>query len=573
MGLRAVLSRVGKAFSVSGLRHGLDITALSETETIRQRRYLVRAHRADPSTADDGITDCPLYYSSIEGLGGDTGQTLATLLQLPKKNAPKDYRMVSLANWVPLMCTYDVGSMCNGFTWDGVKVRLNGKLNKKLSKLVRAVFSENHQRGCHTLSGWIHQGASRADAYTRIKRDRHFKSGIRLDLVPAEGVFPLFTPWSDKEVVGYRLVFQGMDVDFDVQHPDEKPVELGQWSQYVELVTRKGTRVFKDGRPVGQRSSSAPSGLDELPMVHVPYRECDAFFGTPAADSDVVGAIDDLNVAWANLNNVSMQNFGTPVLLLFGVGEKTHIPWGERMVKGLPKDAKAQILYFEGAEQLLKIIEEKDKVLRARIPQLVLLELRSASSAVTSGVALMIRLFAYAGYLEAVEKQFTKGIGDIARISLKLLGEWPADAEVEVDVDWGPRFPQDIREQIDRMKAATESFGKIRPVIEKFAKEMGFNTKEIEAIVENLERENEAEMGKKESAVYGSGVAGATLAGEARKGKLAEKEQKLLGKANRAAASEARAQLGAGTHPAPPEQAGAPPAPASPESPAGPPAM
>lgn len=484
-------------------------SGLSDIEQLRRIRYLVRAHYASPSVNDDGQTDCPLYYSSIEGLGGATNATIASLKNLPIMNAPRDYRMVAGCNWVPTIVEYDVGCMINDFKLENCRVYEKDKVSVGLTELLQQILRESEQHCGSSVQSMVQHGASRGDAYLFPRLDAHMPSGLRVDLASAEGVFPIISKWNKAEASGYRLVFQVQDTDLHGD-ADAQP-SYGEIKTQVQLVSDKESAVFIDGERISDMSGGFPPTMDECPIVHIAHRFCGDFFGVPSADADFVSGIDDLNVAWANLNSVMLYSFGQPAVIVTGA-TGSSLPWLRRAVHYMPKDAKVEILAYKELDKLIKVIEEKDKQLRGRAPQLVLLDLRSSSAAVTSGAAMLVRLFAYDAYLAGLERQYTKGFDELFRKSAKLLGEMPKHGEVSVRINWGARFPRDIQDMLKELEQHVKTFGKIRPVLERAARQAGYEETAIDAIIANAERDNAAEMQQKETAAHGGGTTGAVLA-------------------------------------------------------------
>lgn len=498
-----------KPVDVHGKLHNL-LTGLSDIEQIRRLRYLIRAHYASPSVNDDGQTDCPLYYSSIEGIGGATNQTVAALKQLPIPNAPRDYRMVAGCNWVPTIVDYDVGCMINDFKLENCRAVEKSKVSAGLTELLQQILLESEQHCGSSINALLQHGASRGDAYLYPRLDQYIPSGVRVDLAAAEGVFPIISKWNKTEASGYRLVYQVQETDLGGS-PESTPV-IGDLKTHVQLVGKNGCAVFVDGKRDADMSGELPPTMDEVPIVHVAHRSCGDFFGVPSADADFIAGIDDLNVAWANLNSVMLYSFGQPAVVITGA-TGSSLPWTRRAVHYLPKDATVEILAYKELDKLIKVIEEKDKQLRGRAPQLVLLDLRSSSASVTSGAAMLVRLFAYDAYLAGLERQYTKAIDELFRKCAKLLGEYPAHGEVSVKIEWGARFPRDIQDMMKELEQHVKTFGKIRPVIERAARLAGYEESAIDEIVSNAERDNNAEMKGKETAAHGGGATGAVLAG------------------------------------------------------------
>lgn len=515
------------ASKVYALEKTFNVATVTGTEEARRLRYMIRAHYANPGEGDDGKTTCPLYYSSIEGIGGESSLTVASLKDLPKKNADETYRMISPFNVVPMAISRDLSSLMNEFSWDRLEVHIDGEKDDSLSEQAQAILRAAEESGEWTLHDFLYEGASRWDAYTRVSPDPDAETGVRLESVLAEGVYPWFHEWRRKQVQTYRMIYQLLPVQAS-NDPAYSPPDAGQKDIYVERLTDRETEVFlnnrlidadDDGRAV---SGPHPKQLDEIPLVHVAYRPSGSFFGLGAVNSDIVSAVDDVNVEASNLKNV-LLGYGHPILAVFGMIDTPELEWGRRGVVGFPLGAEAEILAFKDVEPLLKTIEQKWNALRDSVVQFVLDDVRKGSRA-ESGVALRTRLFAYDTYLASVEEQYSKAIHKIIRIALKILGQWPTKGKVQVKTDWGPRFPEDTEQKVKQTESRVKFFGRIPEVLEREAIADGYDAAEVEAILDHAGRTAEAELRNQETAAAGGGVIGASAAERARQERLAARQ-------------------------------------------------
>lgn len=521
----AIVQRIREA--VFPLERDFDVSTVSDVEQLRTLRYLIRAHYANPDHGDDGQTDCPLYYSSIEGLGGDTSQTIARLKTLPKKNAASDYRMIAPFNYVPKMVQTDVSCMINDFKWDRLTIVVDGVKDDELSVLAQTLFVEAEHVDDWSLAGLINCGAARGDCYTRPKPAPWTDLGVEIEEAPPEAVFPFFSAWKKRKVETYRLIYR-LRPATPSSDPSASPFRQGVYDIHVERITSRGVEVFRNSEPVIQDddgnlvSGPHPSGLDELPMVHIPYRDAGDFFGAPAATASIVSAIDDVNVEASNLKSV-LQGFGHPILAAYGIPDGGDLRWGRRQVKYISNpDAKLEFVVFKDIGPLLQTIEQKHTALRGMIPQLVIDDVRQGGE---SGVALAIRLYPYDTYLGLLEKQFTKGIGAIVRIAFKIIGRWPQRGKIEVKIDWGARFPVDIMTRIAQGKAEVDLFGSIPEVLGRIARREGYSEEEVQSILDRVQSQQEADQLARETNAFGGGLLGAARAQQFRAERQAPRRQ------------------------------------------------
>lgn len=495
-----------------------DVSTVTDVEQARTLRYLIRAHYANPDHGDDGQTDCPLYYGSIEGIGGDTERTIARLKSLPKKNAASDYRMISPFNYAPKMVQTDVSCMVNGFKWDRLEVVVDGLKDDELSVLAQGLFVQAEHDDEWSLAGLLNCGAARGDCYTRPKPAPHSELGVQIEDAPPEAVFPFFDAWKKRRVDSYRMIYR-IRPAVPSSDPAASPWPSGTYDVHVEHVNQAGVEVYRNGMPVVYDdngdlvSGPHPSTLDEIPMVHIPYRDAGDFFGAPAAPAGIIAAIDDANVEASNLKSV-LQGFGHPILAAYGIPDGGDLKWGRRMVKYISNpDAKLEFVVFKDLDPLLKTIDQKHAALRGMIPQLVIDDVRSGGE---SGVALAIRLYPYDTYLGQLERQFTKGLGAIVRIALKLVGRWPQRGKVEVKLDWGPRFPVDIMTRLAQGKAEVDLFGPIPEVLARIARREGYPEEEIQSILARVQDQQQADQLARETNAFGGGLLGAARAQQMR---------------------------------------------------------
>lgn len=494
---------------------------LTAEEEARQLLYLIRHHYACTDCNSDGQTRTPLYYASIEGICGNKTVTLADLKDLPVPNPPADYRMVDLFNVVPKAVRTDVSCLMNEFTFNRLSVKVNGEVDDKLSQLARNILRESEKMKSWSLHGMIFRGASQGDVYVRVRPNKAYKTGVQLDLACAESVVPRLAEWNQRRAESYRSIYSVLDSDV--------PANMAMFSSasqlkttFVEVLDKDGVQVFEDDVAVEKNeqdqlvSGPNPKGLDEPPMVHVAYRDSGEFYGLPAVDGDTVDLIDQANVEAANLRQATM-GFGIPNLFLFGASQEDArgFFWGRRGVHGLPVDGSAKFLQFEGIPELLEILNRYGAVIKDRVVQFVIDDIRSGTTG-ESGIALEYRLFPYSTYLGHVELQLGTGVEDIVRIAFKILGVWPTDADVEVVLDWGSRFPVDTAGRQAQGKGRVELFGRLPEVLEREARQEGYDDKEVKAIVAAVSATNKAEQLAKETAAHGGGLFGATRAEEMR---------------------------------------------------------
>lgn len=497
------------------------MATLTAEEEARQLLYLIRHHYACTDCNSDGQTRTPLYYASIEGICGNKTVTLADLKDLPVENPPADYRMVDLFNVVPKAVRTDVSCLMNEFTFDRLSVKVNGQVDDKLSLLARNILRESEKMKSWSLHGMIFRGASQGDVYVRVRPSKDYKTGVQLDLACAESVVPRLAEWNQRRAESYRSIYSVLESDVPANM-----AMLSSASQlketFVEVLDKDSVQVYQDDVAVEVNeqddpiSGPHPKGLDEPPMVHVAYRDSGEFFGLPAVDGDTVDLIDQGNVEAANLRQVTMA-FGMPNLFLFGASqeESKGFFWGRRGVHGLPVDGSAKFVQFEGIKDLLEILARYGAVIKDRVVQFVIDDIRSGTTG-ESGIALEYRLFPYSTYLGHVELQLGIGIEDIVRIAFKILGKWPKDADVEVVLDWGSRFPVDVAGRLAAGKTRVELFGRLPEVIEHEARQEGYDDKEVKAIVAAVSATNKADQLAKETAAHGGGLFGATRAQELR---------------------------------------------------------
>lgn len=184
----------------------------------------------------------------------------------------------------------------------------------------------------------------------------------------------------------------------------------------------------------------------------------------------------------------------------------------------MPAGTSAEIMHFEGMADLIGVIKDRAESLRRRVLQFVIDDLRSGAE---SGISLEYRLFAYSTYLSELEDQGTLFLNDLARIILKTAGKWPADAQVELKVDWGPRFPVDVTARLANAEKRLGLFGKIPETIEKEARAEGYTDDEVEAILANADRTNEASLANQEVMAAGGGIVGANKVDQMRQSRVA----------------------------------------------------
>lgn len=496
--------------------------ALTTTEIARQRVYLIRGHYANPDHSDMGDTTCPLYYASLQGLGGDDSDNIANTKGLPRKNPPADYRMISPFNYVPDMIERDISCMMNGFSLERLKILFDGEEDQEAAEFCRAVIRENasSENGrLFSIRRFLLRAAGRGDDYIRVKPWPDFETGVRLDSVFAEAMFPIFAIWNTGVPIAYRTIFKIEQAKESAIQPEI--METGEYQTYVERVDVEGVTTFIDGKVVNSDDAGhsltgthAP-GVDEIPCVHFAYRDSGEFFGIPCADGDLVSAMDDANLQASHVNFVNLTTFGLPNLFLYGARlETSEFKWGARGVHTLAADAKADLLHFEGLEELIMNVKQRADAVRKRCPQFVIDDTRMTAE---TGVALAYRLFTYDSYLAQLESTATEALEDLCRLILKTAGQFKAGASFKVELDWGPRFPVDIQARLEQAKTRVALFGMIKEVIAREARAEGYTDEEIAAILAHTERMSQAQVMEREVAAAGGGMIGAQMAAEMRR--------------------------------------------------------
>lgn len=499
-----------------------DPSAVSGVELARQTAYMIRAHYANSGHSADGKTDAPLYYSSIEGLGGADGQTVAELKELPRKGADKSFRMIAPFNLVPKACRTDVACMMNDFRWDRLEVVVDGTRDDALTLWAQDFVRESERRRTWTLRGTLWTGASRGDWYARVKADRTFQTGARIDLALPEGVYPVFDTWLESEVRAYRMIYKVLAESMPTG-PDQQLQQTGVRETHTERIDAERIDVWKDKVQVltddaGNRVSG-PHGLGRIPMVHGAHRDSGEYFGIPAIDDDTIALIDACNVDASNIHNLTHFVFGTPNLFLFGEADDSRFIWGRRAVHGLPAEARAELLSFEGLPDLLQSLEAKTKALSSQVVQLIIDEIRTSSSQ-DSGVALAIRLFPFDSYLAQIEQQYTAGIGELVELGLRITGRWPQRGAVEVRLDWGARFPVDIMARLNAAKTQVDLFGPVPELLAELAKREGYPQQLIDAILAHHQERQQTQQMAAQVQALGGGLLAARAAEERRQQRL-----------------------------------------------------
>jgi hypothetical protein len=419
-------------------------------------------------------------------------------------------------NCFPMAIRADTACILNEFSWERLQIKVDGKVDEPLSQLARNIVRESVRKKSWTLTRFMVGGGSRGDCYIRPRPDKKFQTGVRWDLCQAEGTHPRLSMWNTSVADSYRFVYSiARDLPSDVTLFPKAEIPK---DDVVEVVSKDGVQVYVNDEPVdiddeGNRvSGENPKGLEEPAVAHLAYRESDTFYGIPAIDSDSMDLIDEANVAASSLKQVEMS-FGQPTLAMIGLNqtEAEAWRWGRRNIIGIPLEGDMKFVSFENLDQLIQIVQMFPATIRDKVVQFVLKDLQSGNTG-ESGIALEYRLFPYTSYLGPLEGQLRDAIGKALEIALKILKKWPVDAEVEVLLDFGARFPVDVAARLSQTKAQTDVFGKSAELIEELARREKFSDATVKAIVRDVKRDNEAGLQQKETEAHGGGFIGANQA-------------------------------------------------------------
>ena len=435
---------------------------LTNTEDERRKTYVIRASYYNPGM--EGLYRTPTadnqyLYNMREWTNDST---------IANRAYPKE--MISYFNPARKLVDTDVAALMNELTPQGIKI----PDSEQMTEFIHQVFRENNF--FYLMQKLFTLPAVQGDAYCRVIEDSEKKSGIRLQVYPADGVYPILdTQQIEKE--------QAIRIYYDLTLiKNENPTKPHMFTEYpaaphYEALMPEGRVLEVDG-VVEEEESWSYNG--KIPMVHFPHMVFDDYFGLPTIPNDVLDDIDHINFLYTSMWMQAKRMF-FPQILLKGIRLQEDMKLGMTKTHEVPDpQASVEVINFPIDSSYLQFLKDSIETVRQKLPHYEVEQMQTSRAAMTKE-SQESRFGTFINYEKRVENCHKNSIEKLVNTILAVAKKTPSD--VEVDIEMGSPISEAVSNQLDRINQEIEIFGRNPATIERGLDTLHMEPEEKEVIM------------------------------------------------------------------------------------------